>query len=128
MNYWCLPEILMIKKNCYLIEKEVHLDTPSQKQQSQMPPPHDNCPQAKISKVSTDFFQSYCWSKNPAIWLDMKHTWQNPTKNNSLGYYLLLVNISKQIINRWLPKILMSKQSLDWIEQEAHLVTPSNKL
>ena len=44
------------------------------------------------TKILFDYFQRYWWSFNhPAIWLDQKHIWQQPTRH-SLKSYLLLTN------------------------------------
>ena len=32
------------------------------------------------------FFLLFCWSKNPALWLDKKHTWLHPTNCGSLRW------------------------------------------
>ena len=35
-------------------------------------------------KVIFNFFQRYWWSMIPAVWLDKRYNWPNPTKSGSL--------------------------------------------
>ena len=44
---------------------------------------------AKRSKILIDFFETYCWSKNSAIWLAKRHNWPHLIKIGSCPFLWL---------------------------------------
>ena len=73
----------------------------------------------KSSKISTDSFHRYCWSKNPGICLDKRHTWPNPTKTGSLRCYVPLMTNSmhKRLSYQWILSRVIDNQRIlqsDW--------------
>ena len=73
----------------------------------------------KSSKISTDSFHRYCWSKNPAICLDKRHTWPNPTKTGSLRCYVPLMTNSmhERLSYQWILSRVIDNQRIlqsDW--------------
>ena len=78
---WFFPEILMLKESWNLI------GTPDLTQEKV---------NVSHSKISIDSFRRYCWSQNPIIWLDQRHTWPHLAKSDNLWCYLLLTIISIQ--------------------------------
>ena len=80
---WFFPEILMLKESWNLI------GTPDLTQEKV---------NVSHSKISIDSFRRYCWSQNPIIWLDQRHTWPHLAKSDNLWCYLLLTIISIQKI------------------------------
>ena len=61
-----------------------------------------------ILKISLDSFQRYWSSKNPALWLDKRHTWPHPTKSSSLP---------DPTFGWWLSSSTKSKVSIDSIQR-----------
>ena len=63
------------------------------------------------TKVSIDSFQRYWWSKNLGIQLDLRRTWQIPTKSGSFRYYIHLIIIFMQKIKKY--QLVLSKDIAD---------------
>ena len=93
---WFSPEILLIKQSCNIIRwPQLTTPNPNRWQVTGATFPLWLTP-CKETKISTDSFQRYWWSKNPAIWLGKWHNWPHSTKSKSLRWYLHLMMNSMQ--------------------------------
>ena len=84
-------------------------------------------PRKKL-KISIGFFLWYCWSKNPAVWLDKKYHWPHPTKGGNLWNYLpFITNFMQKTkdINWFFPEKLLIKESWCLIGWEVKMTTPN---
>ena len=67
------------------------------------------------SKLSTDFFHRYWWSKNPATWLDRRYNSPHLTKSGSLRSYfhLMVISLQKNLRYRLIPSRDL-RQNYQW--------------
>ena len=106
----------MIKESWNLIGQEAHLATP-----------YFN--DYLYAQNPTGSFPRYCWSKNPAIWLDERQNWSHLTEVSSLRWYHFLMtnflqkkktlSIDSFQWNYW------SKNSPIWLNERLNWPNPS---
>ena len=107
----------MIKESWNLIGQEAHLATP-----------YFN--DYLYAQNPTGSFPRYCWSKNPAIWLDERQNWSHLTEVSSLRWYhFLMTNFlqKKKPINWFFPMELLIKKFSNLTEWEAQLAKSKQK-